>query len=250
MPVPARVHVLAALLAVSVVAAACGGVLKRDYEYEEELYLALDGSAALNVNASVAALVALRGLDWSVDPRARLDRTVVRRAFEGPGVEVSRVSVSRRHGRRFVHVGLVVSDVASLAGAAPLAWSAYRFDRAGEPYRFQQTVGAAVGKAVGDVGWTGEELVAFRMHLPSEIPFHNSPGTIRRGNILEWQQLLTERLRGVPVDIQVTLASTSILSETLLLFGSTVLAAAAVFALAVWWIARRGGETDVMAPRT
>ena len=38
---------------------ACGGrLVKKQYEYEEELYLGLDGAATLNVNASVPALVA------------------------------------------------------------------------------------------------------------------------------------------------------------------------------------------------
>ena len=40
------------------------------YEYEEELYLGLDGSATLNVNASVPALVALRGVDLNQSARA------------------------------------------------------------------------------------------------------------------------------------------------------------------------------------
>ena len=44
--------------------AACGGRLfGKVYEYEEDIYLSLDGSAELIVNASVPALVALRGLD-------------------------------------------------------------------------------------------------------------------------------------------------------------------------------------------
>ena len=39
--------------------AAC---LVRSYEYEEDIYLSLDGSAEVTVNASIAALVSLRGL--------------------------------------------------------------------------------------------------------------------------------------------------------------------------------------------
>jgi hypothetical protein len=89
---------LAAIVAVAVLVGGCSGLLKEQYEYEEELYLSLDGSATLNVNASVAALVALRGADLDVDPRARLDRNRVRAFFEGPGVEVARVSTSRRDG--------------------------------------------------------------------------------------------------------------------------------------------------------
>ena len=34
-------------------------------EYQEEIYLSLDGTATVNVNASVASLVALRGVNWT-----------------------------------------------------------------------------------------------------------------------------------------------------------------------------------------
>ena len=54
---------------------ACANVVARKYEYEEEVFLALDGSATVYVNASVPALVALRGFALPLDPNARLDRT-------------------------------------------------------------------------------------------------------------------------------------------------------------------------------
>ena len=64
-----------ALVLIAVLASiACGNVIARKYEYEEEVFLALDGSATVYVNASVPALVALRGVTLPVDPRARLDR--------------------------------------------------------------------------------------------------------------------------------------------------------------------------------
>ena len=44
-------------LACAIGSGCAAGVFKRDYEYEEELYLSLDGSATLNVNASVTANV-------------------------------------------------------------------------------------------------------------------------------------------------------------------------------------------------
>ncbi len=246
MPSSVRTRVIVALTMMCVTVTACGGVFKKQYEYEEELYLSLDGSATLNVNASVAAMVALRGVEWSVDPLKRLDRDVVRRAFEGAGVNVVSVSLSRRNGRRFVHVSLDVPDLAALRRVAPFAWSTYRLDRGGEVVRFRQAVGAAAGKGVGEVGWSGGEIVSFRLHLPSEIPFHNSPGTIQRGNILVWEQPLTERLKGVPVDIQVDLEPTSILYTTLMLFGITIVAAAAAFALGLWWLMRRGRDADTV----
>jgi hypothetical protein len=237
-----------AILALACVTQAACGVLTTRYEYEEEMYLALDGSATVYVNASVPSLVALRGFGWSADPAKRPDSEDVRRAFEGSGVEVTRVSYSRRDGRSFVHVRMSVPDVTTMQTVAPFAWSTYRMARDGDAVRFRQAVGAPVGKVVGDVGWSGREVVAFRLHLPSRIPFHNSSKTIQRGNILVWEQPLSARLQGVPVDIQVDMESSSILYSTLLLFGATILAAAAVFALAVWWLVRRGRDADVVTP--
>ena len=98
---------------------------------------------------------------------------------------------------------------------------------------------------MGDVGWDGTELVAFQMHLPSEILFENSAGDVQRGNILEWEQPLAARLRGEPLELRVQMAPESILYTTLLLFGSTIVAAAAAFAGVIWWVARRGRHTDV-----
>ncbi|MGE0444186.1 MAG: hypothetical protein AB7P99_03085 [Vicinamibacterales bacterium] len=236
---------------VALVAAIClagcsssgGGVFKPAYEYEEELYLALDGTATLNVNASVASLVALRGVDLPVDPRARLDREQVRALFEGPGAEAI-VSLSRRDGRRFVHVSVDATSLDALERLAPFAWSTYRFERRGDSFEYRQDVGKAAGGPVGDVGWIGNETVVFRMHVPSRIDFHNAPSrTVERGNILVWEQSLADRLEGEPVEMRVTMQAQSILSSTLLLFGGTIVAAALVFALVIWWVARRGRET-------
>jgi hypothetical protein len=230
---------------------ACGGrLVKKQYEYEEELYLGLDGAATLNVNASVPALVALRGVDLNPSSRARFDREAVRAFFVGPGVTVTAVSASRRYGRRFVHVSMDVADVRSLQRVAPFAWSTYRFSRESDMFEFKQVVGAAAGSHVSDVGWDGSELVAFRMHLPSRIAYNNAPShRTERGNILEWEQTLADRMRGMPVEIDVQMETQSILSRTLLLFGTTILAAFATLAAVIWWVARRGRNSDVVESR-
>ena len=221
---------------------ACGGrLVKKQYEYEEELYLGLDGSATLNVNTSVPALVALRGVELNPSPRARFERERIRAFFDGPGVTVTALSSSRRYGRRFVHVSMDVADVRSLQRVAPFAWSTYRFAREGDVYEFKQIVGAPAARRVGDVGWNGSELVAFRMHLPSRIAYHNAPShRTERGNILEWEQTLADRMRGAPVDIDVQIETQSILARTLLLFGTMIVAAFATLAAIIWWIARSG----------
>ena len=242
--------IVAILSTLAVSACGGGGLLRKEYEYEEELYLSLDGSATLNVHASVAALVALRGTDLDVDPFARINRDRVRRLFEGPGVKDVAVSLSRRDGRRFVHASVELSDVRQASRLAPFEWSTYRFDRRGDAFEFRQTVGLSAGRPVGNVGWTGQELVVFKMHLPSEILFHNVPsGQVQRGNILEWEQLLVDRLRGTTLDLQVQLETESILFTVLRLFVWTIAAAAATFGLVVWWIARRGRDSGMMVAR-
>jgi hypothetical protein len=239
---------LLALVVAAALSAACGrGVFKQQYEYEEELYLSLDGSATLNLNASVASLVALHGVDLRTDPSARLDREQVRALFQQPGADVA-VSLSRRDGRRFVHVRVDVDDVRQLSRITPFAWSNYRFDRRDDVFEFKQVVGAAAAKPVAGVDWDGTEMVAFRMHLPSEILFHNSTADVQRGNILEWEQPLAARLKGEPIELQAHIATESILYTTLLLFAGTIAAAAVTFAAVVWWVARRGRSADVVEP--
>jgi hypothetical protein len=246
---PPHAHVVRALLfGLALLASACGrdGVLRPEYEYEEEIYLALDGTATVNINASVASLVALRGADLDVDPRARIDRDELRALFGAPANDVS-VTLSRRDGRRFVHASIDVEDVRRIPGVAPFAWSNYRFDRRGEVFEYRQLVGKPDRRDVGEVGWTGGELVNFKMHLPSEVVAHNSPSGVDRGNIVEWQQPLAERLKGAPLEIEVDLATETILYSTLILFGVTALAALLTLALIVWWVARRGRD---IAPST
>ena len=242
---------MAAFLLALIASTCGGGVLNEEFEYEEELYLSLDGSAQLQVHASVAALVALRGADLDVNPRARVDRASVRALFEGPGVEVSTPTLSRRHGRRFVHVRIDVGDIRQLPRVAPFSWSTYRFDRQGETFHYRQVVGASAARPVGEVGWTGGELVGFRLHLPSKIDFHNAPSReVERGNILEWTQPLTARLRGEAVDLEVHMQPETILHTTLLLFASTIVAAAVAFAVVIWWVVRRGRDPELAESRS
>ena len=88
------------------------------------------------------------------------------------------------------------------------------------------------------------------MHLPSRIPYHNAPShTVERGNILVWEQPLTARLKSEPLDIQAQLETESILVRTLVLFGWTIVAAALAFALVIWWMARKGRESEMAESR-
>jgi len=239
--------VLAVVLA-SLVNAACGGAaLFQQYEYEEEMQLALDGSATLLVHSSVPALNLLRGA--SFDPRleASLSRGAVRAFFETPDTEVTRVTFSSRHGRRYVHVRMRVADVRRLGSTAQFGWSSYTFAREGERYIYRQRVGRPAAPAAGGYPWVGDEVVAFRLHVPSKVVFHNVD-RVRRGNILAWEQPLADRLAGTPLEMEVRMETQSILYRALGLFGATILAVAALFGLVLWWVAAKGRRPQATGP--
>lgn len=236
-----RALVATAALAVVAMAAACtssGGVF-RQYEYEEEIYLSLDGRATVYVNASIPALNALRGTSFDTAPNTPVDRAAVRRFFETPLTHDIRLNVSLRSNRRFVHLKMDVDDVRRLSGAKPFDWSLYSFGRVGNLYVYRQVVGPSVDKEVGNVGWTGRELVAFRLHLPSRIVYQNNKSGAERGNILTWDQALTDRLRGAPLLIEARMETQSILYRTLYLFGFTFVGVVVVFVVVIWWVLRK-----------
>lgn len=230
------------------VSVACSNPLARQYEYDEQTYLDVDGSATVVLSASVASLVAMRGMSLDPSPDARLDSDAVRAAFEAAGCVVQRASRPwRRDGRRFVQVRLDVADVTKAGGCGALAWSTYRFERTDTTMTFRQLVGAPTGTVPAGVSWSGAELVAFKLHLPSKVTFHNvrdldtnQTGQVERGNILTWEQRLTDRLAGTPIDMHVITDAQSILYQTVFLFAGAFAAAVVVLAAIIWIVIRRG----------
>lgn len=226
----------------------CVNPLAKQYEYDEQTYLSVDGSATVVIAASVAALVALRGLPLDPAPQARMDTADVRQVFVDAGCSVDRVSRPwRRNGRRFVQVTIAVDAVSNATACGPLAWSTYEFEQADERLRYRQTVGVPTGAVPPDVQWTGAELVGFKLHLPSRVLHHNvrrladnAPGELERGNILTWEQRLSDRLAGVPVVMEVETDAESILYRTIYLFAGTFTVAVLVLSTIIWFVIRRG----------
>jgi hypothetical protein len=247
---------LAALLAASILAVSgCRTVLPRQYEYDEQFDISLDGTATAYVNSSIPALVALRGIDLDTSPTARLDRAALRQFFSGNGVRVTRISSSRRHGRRFVHLRLDVSDVRRLSESRAFSWATASLSHQGDQYIYTQRIGRTAGKDVGNVGWDGSEMVAFRLHLPARIRFHNAPShRVERGNILEWEQSLADRVKGVPIRMEARMDQESILYTTLTLFAVMGALVVAMFGVIIWLVVRKGrvgahGPPSREAPR-
>ena len=231
---------VSALVVLILGASGCRGDLLRLYEYEEEIYIDVDGSAVINVNASVAALVNLRGLDLDTKPVAQVDRDLLRRAYTSPVTKVSKVAVWRRAGRRFVQIRVDVDDISTLSQSPMFAWSSYQFDRSGDPLVYRQRWGAGPVKPVANVGWDGGEFVAVRIHVPSRIQFHNAGAdNLKRGNILVWEQTLADRQAGKPVEIEARMLRTSILYSTLKLFAVSGALALLVMAVIIYWVVTR-----------
>ena len=234
-----------ACAALALIAVAACNPLGRQYEYEEQLYLATDGSATMALDASLPALAALRGLPLDSDS-ARMDRATIRRAFESGGCDVMNVTQPwRRKGRRFVQVRLRIADVRTSNTCKWLSWSTYRLDLEGETLRYQQTVAAPAGGDPGAPAWDRSEVVAFKLHLPSRVLDHNvknldgSNGSVERGNILTWEQTLEDRLAGKPIEMSVLIGAQSILYQTLGLFAGAFVAAVIVLGGIVFWVVKK-----------
>lgn len=245
------------VVTMAAVGGACSGMFGKQYEYEEDLYLSTDGSASVIVNASLPALVALRGLTLDSDPSAAVDREAIKGAYESPVTTVSRIRAWRRSGRRFVQVRIKVSDIRKLSTAAPFSWSRYDLTEREGLRLFTQTVKEPAFKpgTLKNVGWTGQETVAFRLHLPSVVLWHNArdletgkESVVQRGNILAWEQSLADRLDGRPVSIEVRTGTQSILSRTLGLFAGAFAAAVLLIVLLIWMTVRKGRNQVVAAP--
>jgi len=249
-----RVHravLLVGVVAAAVQLAACNRVLGKEYEYEEDTTLSLDGSAIVNINASIASLVALRGLDLDTNTRARFDAQYVanvRRQAEAGDCTVERISTTSwyRHDRRFIQLRLRVPDIRTAAQCALLSWSKINYTDSGSEISLRQEVGASAGKDVAAVNWDGSELVAFKLHLPSKIIFHNmrdlqtgATAPVLRGNILQWEQSLADRRAGKPLVMEMKMERESILRRTLLLFAAAFAAAIIVMGGAIWWTLKR-----------
>jgi hypothetical protein len=236
-----------AVAALVVASIGCQGLF-REYEYEEEIYLKVDGSATVVVNTSLAALSALRGARSFDRGEDGVDRDGIRGFFASSVGQVTRVSQPwQRYGRRFVQVRVETADIRTLGRSPAFSWSTYGFTPHGDTVTFVQAMGApAASSGAPAAVWQGDEIVAIRLHVPAKIQFHNAPSKkVERGNIVSWEQPLRDRLAGQPIRVEVRMERESILKWTLTIFGSAAAAAALLFVVVIWWVRRKGRESAV-----
>jgi len=244
----ARLSLAAGVLAAALFTS-CSNPLGRQYEYDEQTYLSVDGSATVVVNSSLPALVALHGA--AIDPRVdgAADRDSIRRLYEGAGCHVDKVGrFWYRRQRRFVQIQVSTSDIRQLSKCGLLSWSTYSLtpDQQGRGLMYRQVVGPVAAGDAGSVNWDGSEIVGFKLHGPSRVWHHNiknpdgTNGSPDRGNILTWEQRLADRRANVPIEMEVGMESTSILYTTVWIFLGAFAAAVTTLVIIIWLVIRKG----------
>lgn len=215
------------LLAFALVLSGCA-----TYEYEEEIFLEVDGSGRLRVSGSREILSALHVAEGG-------SVGAMRARFEGPGLTIDSVRETERQGRRFVHVQGRFSSWNELC-----AHPAYR-DR--ECLLQQNPDGEldlhlnlpSPARSVPE-GVPPDAVVAVRLHFPSKVSFHNSTGGIERGNIISWERRVDDHFDSTPLVVDARFERRSVLATTVAVLGTAIAAVLLSVASILLWMVRKG----------
>ncbi len=210
------------------------------YEYEHEFWLRVDGSGSVNVSGRPALWRAFKGLPVAADADPEALRRAARSLFDGAGLRVNRVTVTRRDGRPILFVAADFTELNRLAGSAAfpdltldLRRAAGRLELEGV---WQRPEGLPDPGAEARAG-----LMAVRFHLPSKVYSHrDAVEGVQRGNIVAWRQEVARATSGGRLELGASLDDRSILGSTVTLFAAVIVLALCLLGLALWLTARRG----------
>jgi len=209
------------------------------YEYEHEIWLRVDGSGAVNVTGRPALWTAFKSLPLDEgDPDAM--KKAARDLFERSGLQVKRVTVTKRRGHPYLFVSAEFRDVNRISYTPALPDLRVGLRREGGRLRldgsWQRPIEALPG---GEKDREG--LMAVRFHLPSKVYGHRRAADgVERGNILGWRQETAAALDGGRLEFGADMDERSILSSTMMLFAGVVVLAVVLLALALWAVVRQG----------
>jgi len=201
------------------------------YEYEEEVYLEVDGSGEIRMSGSTTAVAALHGLDEATAESAKA-------LFEGEGVERLSALETERERRKFVHVQARFSDWEKLCRIPAFRDRRCRLAKGEESLALELSLPSP--RAAAPESLDPQALLALRYHFPSTIHYHNSPGDIERGNILSWKRTLREHFAGRPLDLAVRFDRRTILAATARVMALALGLVLASIATALWVMVRKG----------
>jgi hypothetical protein len=209
------------------------------YEYEHEIWLQVDGSGVVHVTGRPGLWTAFKSLPLDEgDPEAM--KKAARKLFEDSGLDVRRVTVTKRRGRLYLFVSAEFEDVNRISYTRAFPDLRVGLRREG-------------GRLMLDGSWQrpiealpgGEEdregLTAVRFHLPSKVYSHRRAADgVERGNILGWRQETAAALDGGRLEFGASMDERSILSSTVTLFAGAVVLAAVLLSVALWAVVRQG----------
>lgn len=219
----------ASILLALVAASAC-----TTYEYEEEVFLEVDGSGEIRISGSTAAIEALH----EVGGAGAASPANVAALFDGEGIEILSALETERERRRFVHLTARFSDWEKLCRTPAFRGRACRLAATEEDLALALSLPSPREAAPEDLDPLA--ILALRYHFPSTIHYHNSPGGIERGNILAWKRTLREHFAGRPLDLEVRFDRRTILQATVTAVSLSLVLVLATIATALALMVRRG----------
>lgn len=208
------------------------------YEYEHEFWLRVDGSGTVNVTGRPSLWGAFKGLRPDAEPAALRD--AARALFERSGLQVRRVTVTRREGRPYLFVSASFADVNRIGGSPAFPDLKIGLRPDGENLVLE---GLWQKPAAAATAGEPEGLMAVRFHLPSKVHSHkNAFEGVERGNIASWRQDVAQGLSGRALDFGVTMDRRSILGSTVTLFATAIGLATVILGAALYLVIRRGRQ--------
>jgi hypothetical protein len=194
------------------------------------------------VSGQPALWAAFKGFERP-DAEASALRSAARELFERSGLRVRKVSVTRRHGRRYLFVAADFDAVNRLPGTPAFPDLQIRLVPEGERLRLQ-----GAWRPRGRAAAPADGLMAVRFHLPSRIFAHdNAANGVERGNIVAWRQDVAQGLAGRPLEFGAVMDQRSILFSTVSVFGAAIAAGLGLLACAAYWVLRTGRRREAMA---
>ncbi len=186
----------------------------KDYVYEEEYFLQVDGSGELRVSGSELVFPVLH-------PRLKeMSEDALGEYFATPSLSVVSVQDSTRGEARFYHVRGRFESWNRLCEHGAFAARTCSFVDEGDALALRTVIRA---ETVPIAEGTGSRLIAFRFHIPSALRHHNAPDGIQRGNIVGWERTLEEHLTGAPLSIEARFDHQSVLAMALQVLGLAIL---------------------------
>jgi hypothetical protein len=202
------------------------------YEYEEEVFLEVDGSGRLRVSGSSEILEVLHDLSEGGNTSSMTSR------FEGPGFELDSIRETERDGRTFVHVQGRFADWNELCAHPAFAERECRLVVTDDELALTLTL----PPPKGDVpeGAPPDATLALRFHFPSAVHYHNARSDIERGNIIGWERSVSEHFDADALVVEARFERRSVLATTAIILGTAVALVLFSVALALFLIVRKG----------